>query len=113
MSGVTITRTGGLAGVQQVLAVATDGTWTYTDRRSGNTQQGKLTTAQRQNLATLVADPALPAESRAAPAGACADGFIYSIAFGEASVRYEDCGGSAGHPLTRALLALVQDATPL
>src|SRR4030088_379791 len=78
--GVTVTRTGGLAGVLQVLAVAADGSWTFTDRRAGTSQQGKLTTAQHQDLARLLTDPALAAESHRSPApGSCADGFRYTI----------------------------------
>ena len=112
--GVTITRTGGLAGVMQVLAVAADGSWTFTDRRAGTSQQGKLTTAQHQDLARLLADPALAAESHRSPApGSCADGFRYMITFGEMSVRYDQCGGAGERPLTDQLLTLVLDATPM
>jgi hypothetical protein len=112
--GVTVTRTGGLAGVMQVLAVAADGSWTFTDRRAGTSQQGKLTTAQHQDLGRLVTDPALAAESRHSPApGSCADGFHYTITFGEMSVRYDQCGTAGKRPLTDQLLALVLDATPM
>jgi len=102
-----------LAGVSQVVAISVDGTWTYTDRRSGDTQQGKLTTAQREDIAAIVADPALPAEARVAAPGSCADGFVYTIAAGEASVRWDQCGPKGKRPLTERLLAIVQDATPL
>jgi hypothetical protein len=111
--GVTITRTGGLAGVMQVIAVAADGSWTYTDRRAGTSQQGKLTTAQRQDLARLAIDPALAAEARrSAPPDPCADGFVYTITLGEASTRYEQCG-AGNRPVTDQLLALVLGATPM
>jgi len=111
---VTITRTGGIAGVMQTLVISADGTWTYTDRKSGNTQSGKFTSAQGQDLARLASDPAIVAESRAgAPPPGCADGFIYTIAVGEASTRYEQCGAATKRPVTDQLLALVHEATPL
>jgi hypothetical protein len=113
-TGVSITRTGGIAGVMQTLVISADGTWTYTDRKSGNTQSGKFTTSQGQDLARLAADPAIVAESRdgGAPPG-CADGYIYTIAVGEASTRYEQCGAATKRPVTDQLLALVHEATPL
>ncbi|MGH7753798.1 MAG: hypothetical protein ACREN5_13375, partial [Gemmatimonadales bacterium] len=40
---VTITRTGGIAGASELIKIATDGTWVYTDRKNGGSQQGKLT----------------------------------------------------------------------
>lgn len=113
VSGVTITRTGGLAGVMQVVAIAPDGTWTYTDKRAGDTQQGKLTTAQREDIAGIVANPSLSAEARVAAPGSCADGFVYTISAGEASMRFDQCAAAGKRPLTERLLAVVQDATPL
>jgi hypothetical protein len=113
-TGVTISRTGGLAGVMQQVAIAADGTWTFTDRRAGDTQQGKLTTAQREQLASLAADPAIQAESRGKPLVTCADGYIYTIGIGEASLRYDQCGGGSGRrPVTDQLLAIVLAATPM
>jgi hypothetical protein len=112
-SGVTISRTGGIAGVQQTIAIATDGSWTYTDRRSGATQQGKLTTAQRENITRLATVPAITAESRAkASTARCSDGFTYTIGVGEMSTRYEQCGATR-RPATDQLLAAVLEATPL
>jgi hypothetical protein len=112
-SGVTISRTGGIAGVQQTIVIAADGSWTYTDGRDGSTQQGKLTTAQREDIDRLAGDPAIVAESRAkASTARCSDGFIYTIGLGEISTRYEQCGATK-RPATDQLLAAVLQATPL
>ncbi len=98
----------------QQLTIAPDGSWVYTDKRTNEIQQGKLTPAQRQDLAGLMANPALLLEARATPAaGVCSDAFIYTVAIGEMSMRYEQCGGPAKRPLTDAILTLVVDATPL
>jgi hypothetical protein len=114
LPGVTITRTGGIAGVMQVIAVAADGSWTYTDKRVGTSQQGRLTTAQHHDLARLVADPALAAESRRSPPpGSCADAFVYTITVGGLSIRYDQCGSAGERPVADKLLALVLDATPM
>jgi hypothetical protein len=54
------------------------------------------------------------AESRAGePAGVCNDGYVYTITLGEASTRYEQCGGASKRPVTEQLLTLVHDATPM
>jgi len=98
----------------QQLTIAPDGSWIYTDKRTNEVQQGKLTPAQRQDLAGLMANPGLLREARATPAaGVCADAFIYTVLIGEMSMRYEQCGGQTQRPLTDAILKLVVDATPL
>jgi hypothetical protein len=113
-NGVTVTRTGGFVGVMQSVAIAPDGAWVYTDRRAGKVERGQLTSAQRADLARLVGDPALRQEARQSPApGVCADGFNYTLAMGEISIRYEQCGGRSEHPLTDNVLALIASATPL
>lgn len=113
-TSLTITRTGGFAGVMQVVAIAADGTWTFTDRRAGTTQQGTFTAAQREELTRLAADPAVMAESRAGgPKGVCNDGYIYTITVGEMSIRYEQCGDASKRPVTDQLLTVVRDGTPM
>jgi hypothetical protein len=111
---VAVTRTGGIAGVRQRIEIAADGSWTFTDQKAGKSQTGTLTGAQRQQLSTMVADPALAAEAHAAAApGACADGFTYAIEAGELSLRHQQCGNTVKTPRTDALLRLVTAATPL
>jgi hypothetical protein len=111
---VTVIRSGGIAGVMQVLQIAPDGAWTLTDKRSNRVQRGSLTEAQRAQLARLLADPALAAESRRAPpAGQCADAFVYAVTVGELSFRFEQCGDAGNRPRIDAVLNLILDVTPM
>jgi hypothetical protein len=111
---LTVTRTGGIAGVMQQIVIAPDGRWVYTDRRTGRTTQGQLTEAQRADLARLAADRALAGEARVvASRVACNDAFAYTVVVGELSVRYDQCSGTSGRPATERLVAAVLDATPL
>jgi hypothetical protein len=111
---VTILRSGGIAGVMQELKIEPNGTWRYIDKRGGQTQQGQLSSAQRQQLAQLVRSPAFIAEIRQAPPpGVCNDGFIYAVTVGELSFRYEQCGGTGNRPTIDNVLGLVQGATPM
>jgi hypothetical protein len=113
-SSITVTRTGGFAGVMQSVAISPDGSWVYTDQRSGKVERGQLTAAQRQELAGLVGDPALGGEARRSSApGACNDAFVYTVAVGEFTFRYEQCGSPSNRPLTDRVLALVAAATPM
>ena len=112
---LTVTRTGGIAGVRQTVRVATDGSWTYQDGRSGMSESGRLAAAQRQELARLLRDPALLREARrSSPPGVCSDGFVYTLNIGEMVLRYDDdCGTAGDRPVTKAALTLLMDATAL
>ena len=113
-TAVTVTRTGGFAGLMRRIEIAADGSWVFTDMRNGKVHRGKLSTAQRRELARLVADPALAAEARTRPpSGACADAFVYTIVAGELSIRYEQCGGTTKRPRTDEILSLILAATPM
>src|SRR6266545_2604361 len=61
---MVIVRTGGFAGVMQEIDIAPDGSWVYTDKRTAKVERGRLTPAQRQQLARIAADPALAQEAR-------------------------------------------------
>jgi len=111
---VTVARTGGIAGVMQVVVVNQDGSWVYTDKKAARTMRGRLTEALHRQLAALLANPNFVRETRLAPTPArCNDAFIYSVSVGEASVRYEQCGGVGNRPAIDAVLELVQGATPM
>src|SRR5437773_5735881 len=87
---VVLTRTGGIAGVMQQVEIAPDGSWTYTDKRTGHPERGQLDAAQRAELARMVADPALVQEARQRPGpGVCNDAFVYRVTVGELSFGYE------------------------
>jgi hypothetical protein len=115
---VTLRRTGGFVGVFQILVIQPDGGWIWTDGRdgpesSGASKIGRLNAAQRGELARLVADPALAAEAssrRGAPK--CNDGFLYSLAVGERTVVWGDCG-EVTPPTATAITNLLATATPL
>ncbi len=111
---VSIVRTGGIAGVRQQLTVAPDGSWVYTDRRTDKVERGRLTEAQRLQLARIAADPALAQEARRSdPPGPCADMFVYAMTIGDYSYGYAPCGVGTRRPLTEQVLNLLSDATPL
>jgi hypothetical protein len=113
-SPITITRSGGLVGYQQILKIASDGSWVLTDRRTDTTQRGTMTGAQRQELTRLLADPSFPREARQPPAaGTCNDGIVYTVTVGELSSRFDQCGGSAARPTTTKIVNLAQDATAM
>jgi hypothetical protein len=112
--GITVTKSGGIAGVRQVLTIAPDGSWVFTDQKGGKKQNGRLTGSQLQQLAQMVADPALIAELRVpARTGVCNDAFMYAIAFRELTYRFEQCGGPTNHPRTDAVLNLILASTPM
>lgn len=112
-AGVTITRTGGIAGVNEKVEISADGSWVYTDVRSYESQQGSLTAAQRLALLQLVSDPSFAAElQRPQKTGTCSDTFRYTISSGDLSASYEDgCGDN--RPAVDAVIKAVADATPL
>jgi len=111
---MVIVRTGGFAGVMQEIDIAPDGSWVYTDKRTAKVERGRLTPAQRQQLARIAADPALAQEARgSAPPGRCADMFGYAITVGQLSFGYAPCGVTNRRALTDELLDLVSDATPM
>jgi hypothetical protein len=101
-------------GYQQVLQVAPDGSWVLNDKRANSTQRGTMTEVQRQELYRLVGDPSFPREARQAPpAGTCNDGITYTIAVGELSSRFDQCGGTTDRPTSSKIVALALDATAM
>jgi hypothetical protein len=113
-SPVTITRSGGIVGYQQILKIAEDGAWTLVDRKTDATQRGTMTPAQRQELTRLLADPAFPREAKQPPpAGTCNDGIVYTVTVGELSSRYDQCGGATARPATSKIVSAALDATAM
>jgi len=108
-----ITRTGGIAGVNQSVEIALDGSWVYTDAKMGTTQRGTLTSAELAQLHQLLAAPAFLQQVLApAASSACADAFSYLVDFGGQRLTVTDCGGTA-KPAVDAALAFVTSVTPL
>jgi len=107
---VTVTRTGGIAGVHQTLAVSADGSWIYTDTKTGATQRGMFTADQRTAVVQLLSNPAMLAQlSQHSTAGVCNDGYVYTIAMGTEQFSFTDCGGEG---LPKQLIAALSAATP-
>ena len=111
---VTVRRTGGFVGVEQTLVVRPDGVWAWGGADQGGApRSGRLTAAQRAELARLAARPALAAEARQKPGPPqCADGFNYLLTVGSLTVSWVDCD-PVTPPTAVAITDLLAAATPL
>ncbi len=109
---VVLTKSGGIAGLQDTVTVRPDGHWTRVDR-SGASRAGQLTDADLDRLRQLAADPRLTAEATATtPATMCADAFTYRLTVGETTTAYVDCPPQpTPPPATQALINLLTQAT--
>jgi hypothetical protein len=109
---LTITRTGGFAGVDQSITVRSDGSWSYGAGKAKPATQGTLTQAELDQVTRILSDPAFPADVRPhRTEGVCSDGFTYSVTIGPESSSFEDCG-EVDRPLFDALLATLHQRTP-
>jgi hypothetical protein len=108
---MTLTRSGGIAGVQEMVIVDAAGNWTYTDQRKEQSLKGTFTPAQMVQLSQLALDPRLADEVRNRGTGVCNDGFQYSLTVGSQNYSFDDCGEA--RPAVQALLGVIAEATPL
>lgn len=108
---ITLTRTGGIAGVQETVVIDAAGNWTYTDKRKGQSQKGTFTPAQLAQLAQFAADPQLRDQVRGGATSVCNDAFNYLLTIGGQTYRFDDCGQS--RPAVQAILGVIAEATPL
>ncbi|MGH3737759.1 MAG: hypothetical protein ACRDT6_19425 [Micromonosporaceae bacterium] len=108
---VTLTRTGGIAGVEQELVVEPKGAWTYTD--GDKESKGELTDQQVSKLQSLAMDDRLKSEAKRPDPGDCADGFVYTLKAGDVTVKATDCGKMDDRPAFSELVNLLVDATPM
>jgi hypothetical protein len=103
---LTLSRTGGIAGVQDQVKIDPDGTATVT-HRSGKPTTTRLSAPELAALRRLVTDPALAREAKAADgAGTCADGFQYDLRTPALSMKTTDCGRS-NRPTLAKIITLV------
>jgi hypothetical protein len=110
LTSLTITRTGGLAGVRQTLSLKPDGSWIYADTRNGATGRGTLTSSQRAAVVQVVTDPQLIAQlSQRTPPAVCNDGFVYALQLGSETFSFNDCSSAK---LPADLVAALAAATP-
>jgi len=108
---ITLTRSGGIAGVHETIVIDTSGNWTYTDQRKAQSQKGTFTPAQLAQLAQLATDPRLAQEMGGGGTSVCNDAFQYALTIGGQMYRFEDCGQS--RPAVQAILGVIAEATPL
>jgi hypothetical protein len=109
LPGVSLTRSGGFAGVNQTIVIGADGSWTYTDTRASTTTSGQFTPAQVVQLAQLALDPRVAQEVLISSDTVCSDTFHYTLAVGAQSATFEDCGQS--RPAVQAMLTFITDNT--
>jgi hypothetical protein len=109
---ITVRRSGGLAGVTDVVTVDPQGAWVATDK-TGHRRTGRLTVDQMAAVSARAADPRLAAEAdRSAGPTRCADAFTYDVTVATLRVTYTDCPSDSGLPeATIALVAQVRSAT--
>lgn len=109
---VSVTRSGGFAGITETVTVRANGAWTRTNRRAAE-RTGRLSDTQLSQVRALAADPRLARESRTGggTSGACADTFSYAVVTADQRIRYEDCPGRVRPAATLALVTYVLDAT--
>ena len=109
---LTITRTGGFAGVNESITLASDGGWSYTSAKGKPAAQGTLAPADLAQVTQTVSNPAFGADVRAhKTGGTCADGFTYSVSIGPETSTFEECGGT-DRPLFSALVTMLGQKTP-
>lgn len=115
---ITLVRTGGLAGVWQMLTVEPDGAWTLFVRGGATGERtlphsGRLTATERAELTNLVWQPGLFIEARRTPdPTTCAVGFAHTLVVGAQTVAWDGCG-SADQPTAVKIVSLLAAATPL
>jgi hypothetical protein len=108
----TITRTGGIANVDETLRIDPNGQWAYTNKRANAESSGTLTDEQRRAVAQLAGSPELLSEAQLPTPSTCADAFNYVITVGATSLSFVDCGTERA-PTVKALVTAIVDATPL
>ncbi|MCW3813042.1 hypothetical protein ONA91_01030 [Micromonospora sp. DR5-3] len=108
---VVLTKSGGIAGLEDTLTVTPDGHWTRVDR-AGASRTGQLSPADLDRLRQLTADPRLVAEGSATTTTTCADAFTYRLTVGPVTTGYVDCPPEVTPPAaTAAVVELLTGLT--
>ncbi|MEV6527335.1 hypothetical protein AB0M43_35960 [Longispora sp. NPDC051575] len=105
---ITVTRTGGLAGVQDTWTVDVSGRWQATSRGQA-ARSGQVTAEQVKQLNAQLANPELLTELGKLGNSGCSDAFSYSVQIG--SGRYELTGCGQSRPAFDRLTALLLTLT--
>lgn len=107
---MTLTKTGGMAGLNLTLEVAADGAWTL-DEAKGEPKTGNLSEEETGTLAELSSDPDLAVTDRPDKPGAqCNDMFNYVLTVGEQEMRTDSCGAAPNQVFTD-IVDLLSQAT--
>jgi hypothetical protein len=108
---VSLARTGGLAGVDDQVVIASDGTWSATDR-AGTRRTGSLSDQQRATLARLADDSGLTVEAaQTREPTRCADAYAYAVTVRTVRVSFVDCPTDADlPPVASSIVQLVKQA---
>lgn len=108
-AGFTVTRTGGVAGVQEVLRVDPDGFVVFVGHE---VHVGVLSSDTMHTLTGLLTTTDLWAEDDVPDGGnqICSDAFTMSLQMGDLAVSREDCGDDREMPLFRSVLDLLGPA---
>lgn len=111
--GVTLVRTGGIAGLTDTITVRPDGVWQRSDRR-GPRDDGRLDATRQAELRQLLADPRLAAEAQrsAGDGELCRDALTYLLVAPPGTIRHTQCPGTGKPPeVTMRIVALLLAAT--
>src|SRR5262249_39800780 len=109
---VVVERTGGIAGVQDIITVEPGGHWTRGGTR-GAPGTGQLTAAQRDRLRALATSPKLRDEAtvKRSTAFVCSDAFQFTVTVGSLKISYEECGGNTTPETASQIVNLVMSAS--
>lgn len=104
---MTVLKTGGFAGVKELVTVDETGKWTKAGK------SGRLTVAQSQQLQLLASNPKLAIEAaEVRPQTKCRDAFEYSVTAGKTTVQYVECPTDGPPPAVASqIVSLVSSAT--
>jgi hypothetical protein len=86
---ISVQRSGGIAGVHDIVEVHENGGWVAT-RKSGQAASGRLTSDQSTALRALLGE-AWRAEAARSPKHPCPDGFVYLVTADMGTARTDDC----------------------
>jgi hypothetical protein len=90
LAPIRYARSGGLAGMSDVLVVSPDGTVSLTSRRPQLHRTGRLTAAERAALVAAI--PSARAATPRAPGDPHPDGFMYTVTLDTVEFRFTGAG---------------------
>ncbi|NUT38161.1 MAG: hypothetical protein HOV79_34360 [Hamadaea sp.] len=113
-TALDVRRAGGIAGVDDRVAVSAQGAWSASGK-AGSAKQGTLSQSQLDTLIAYAADPRLAKEAteQRAPT-ACRDAFSYVVTVDALTVAYVDCPTDGPSPqVASSIVGVLTDAGAL